>query len=456
MINCLYTNPRSIVNKLLNFQSLVYSKSFDIIGLTETWLSDCIFDNEILPCNYTLFRKDRPSRGGGVLIAVNNNISCQRLNLPDDLEIICIKLNLKDQITVCVTYVPPNSTTTYYDNLFSFLYNLLNDSGKLIVLGDFNFPDIDWDTLSGHSPVSNQFCDLMFWTGLSQLINVPTHNHGNILDLLLTNLDEYINHLQIYPDPLLQSDHYIITFSISISVTTSSKSATYFTFNFSKGDYQGLCNHTIHSDFTPCLLSHDIKFIWHVIEQLLVEGMQLFIPLYKVHSNQDPIWYNSEIRHCINRLRTLRRRYKCHPTNHISSVIDSIENTLQDKIKVAKQDFESHLVNCYTLSNNNKIFKYLRSITKSRNIPSVMNFESLNANTDHSKANLFNQYFHSVFHDPSSNPKIDDLPAIHNSLQSITITVADVYQALISLDVNKSAGIDNISPRITTKLCCSS
>ena len=211
--------------------------------MTETWLSDCIFDNEILPCNYTLFRKDRPSRGGGVLIAVNNNISCQRLNSPKDLEIICIKSNLKDQITVCVTYVPPNSTTTYCDNLFSFLYNLLNDSGKLIVLGDFNFPDIDWDTLSGHSPVSNQFCDLMFRTGLSQLINVPTHNHGNILDLLLTNLDDYINHLQIYPDPLLQSDHYIMTFSIYISVTTSSKSAAYFTFNFSKGDYQGLCNH---------------------------------------------------------------------------------------------------------------------------------------------------------------------------------------------------------------------
>ena len=77
-----------------------------------------------------------------------------------------------------------------------------------------------------------------------------------------------------------------------------------------------------------------------------------------------------------------------------------------------------------------------------------MNFESLNANTDHSKANLFNQYFHSVFHDPSSVPKIDDLPAIHNSLQSITITVADVYQALISLDVNRSAGIGNISPRV--------
>ena len=89
-----------------------------------------------------------------------------------------------------------------------------------------------------------------------------------------------------------------------------------------------------------------------------MDGMQLFIPLYKVHSNQDPIWYNSEIRHCINQLRTLHHRYKRHPTNHISSIINSIENVLQDKIKIAKQNFELHLVDCYASSNNNKIFKY--------------------------------------------------------------------------------------------------
>ena len=94
------------------------------------------------------------------------------------------------------------------------------------------------------------------------------------------------------------------------------------------------------------------------------------------------------------------------------------------------------------------MFKYLRSITKSKNIPSVMTLESLSAKSDYSKVNLFDQYFHSVFHDPSSIPTIDDLPAIHNSLQSITITVADVYQALTSLDVDKATGIDNISPRV--------
>ena len=132
----------------------------------------------------------------------------------------------------------------------------------------------------------------------------------------------------------------------------------------------------------------------------------------------------------------------------ITTVWEYFENVLQDNIKITKQNFELHLVNCYTSSNNNKIFKYLRSITKSKNIPSVMNLASLSAKSNYSKVNLFNKYFHSIFYDPSSIPTIDDLPAIHNSLQSITITVADIYQALISLDVDKATGIDNIYPRV--------
>jgi len=97
-----YANPRSIVNKLEEFQSLVYSKSYDIISLTETWLSDTIYDSEFLPYNYNIFRKDRPSHGGGVLIAFEKNIPCQIIDSPEGLETICIKLTLSSPITVCI------------------------------------------------------------------------------------------------------------------------------------------------------------------------------------------------------------------------------------------------------------------------------------------------------------------------------------------------------------------
>jgi len=96
---------RSIINKLNEFQSLMYSKLYDIIGLTETWLSDTIYDAEILPYNYTIFCKDRPSCGGGVLLAVDNGIPCHQIDSPEDLEAVCINLASISPITVCVIYV---------------------------------------------------------------------------------------------------------------------------------------------------------------------------------------------------------------------------------------------------------------------------------------------------------------------------------------------------------------
>ena len=77
------------------------------------------------------------------------------------------------------------------------------------------------------------------------------------------------------------------------------------------------------------------------------------------------------------------------------------EKALQNTITEAKRTFESDLINTYASANNNNIFK---SITKSNNIPSVMNLESL---TDYSIDNLLNQYFQAVFHDSSFSPNID-------------------------------------------------
>ena len=70
--NCIF------VNKLLPFQSFVYSSSLNILAITETWLSDHIFDKEILPTGFAIYRSDRISRGGGVLI-------CSSLSIPTRL-----------------------------------------------------------------------------------------------------------------------------------------------------------------------------------------------------------------------------------------------------------------------------------------------------------------------------------------------------------------------------------
>ena len=73
------------MNKLSYFQSFVYASNFQIISLSETWLSEAITDLEILPQGYSLYRKDRGSRGGGVMLAISNTLPSKQVLSPPDL-----------------------------------------------------------------------------------------------------------------------------------------------------------------------------------------------------------------------------------------------------------------------------------------------------------------------------------------------------------------------------------
>ena len=62
---------------------MVNQNDSDIVCITETWLSDEIPDNAVAMHGFTLFRKDREKRGGGVAIFVKSNIQCKRLSVPE-------------------------------------------------------------------------------------------------------------------------------------------------------------------------------------------------------------------------------------------------------------------------------------------------------------------------------------------------------------------------------------
>ena len=137
-------NSRSINNKLNQFQNFVYSNKVDIFCVTETWLTDAIYDNEILPTDYSVYRNDRNSRGGGVMIVINNNICSELIPSNSDLEVLSIKIKIKPiSFTVCVVYIPPNSDVTSYDSLSTYLIELSTDNSPIIIAGDFNRPDIN-------------------------------------------------------------------------------------------------------------------------------------------------------------------------------------------------------------------------------------------------------------------------------------------------------------------------
>ena len=177
-----------MTKQLNSFQSYIYSTNFNLIAITETWLSNNILDGEVLPTNYTIYRCDRVSKGGGVLLAVKHDLPSVQLLLSSEIESIAVKITSNKSFIVCVVYVPPVVDDTYYKHLSDLLFSLPLDENVLI-LGDFNLPDIDWDLLSGGTRFSSGFCDLTVDLNLRQLVASSTHKAGNILDLILINSD---------------------------------------------------------------------------------------------------------------------------------------------------------------------------------------------------------------------------------------------------------------------------
>jgi len=133
--------------------------NYDIIIITETWLSDNVNNAELGLCpRYTIFRCDRCStrdvsiRGGGVLIAVKNQFSCRRLPILDNsVEQLFIQISEKSlSLVIGAVYIPPAFDINVYDIHFNAIDILLNNNchSKFLIFGDYNLPNINWQSVN--------------------------------------------------------------------------------------------------------------------------------------------------------------------------------------------------------------------------------------------------------------------------------------------------------------------
>jgi len=109
------------------------------IGLTETWLSNSIFDSEIL--RYTMYRKDRASCGSGVLLVISHEFPCKQLSSPSGLEVITVSVSLAPVVTCCIVYALPNATIEYHTELNNYLATITSLPNPVFNFGDFNMPN---------------------------------------------------------------------------------------------------------------------------------------------------------------------------------------------------------------------------------------------------------------------------------------------------------------------------
>ncbi|XP_011408163.1 PREDICTED: uncharacterized protein LOC105315277 [Amphimedon queenslandica] len=359
-------------------QSFIITSGIEILACTETWLSPYVFNEEFLPPGYSVFRHDRDGRGGGVLLAIRNHIPCFELSSPKDLELVTVNIGLVHQVTLCVLYRPPNASHDYNVSLSNYLNCLAMSPGRIVILGDFNVPDIDWDTLSGDSPFSLYLCDFVFNNNFTQLVHSLTHIKGDILDLVLSSDCFLINCISISKSMPLSSDHYAVFFRLCCSSPRYSRtSLNRPVYNYAKADWEGLVDYLLEFDFSQCFSDSDIDTVWSCFKDILLSSVERFIPRVKKRSlsYHSVPWLRGDLQHNLNQIRTLRRRYARNPTDHIKMKLANEEAEFTTAFCDAKSKYEERLVKEHG-HDQSKIYRYVRHISKSREIPESLSIWS--------------------------------------------------------------------------------
>ena len=186
-------NARSIqtITKRDELELLMSRYQYDVVAITESWLTGEFLDSEVNIPGYTMFRKDRGFvrdnvKGGGVLIYVKDCFcayECDDLNkFKCEAIWINLKLSSKNTVLIGVCYRSPNAVDQEIIELFSAVQTAAKTHA--IILGDFNYPGIDWSTLQCE-PSSKPFLDLVHDCFLHQHVEKPTRDK-HILDMVFS------------------------------------------------------------------------------------------------------------------------------------------------------------------------------------------------------------------------------------------------------------------------------
>lgn len=454
-LKCFYTNARSLVNKLDELNLYLIEEKPDIIGITETWLNSSIDDSELKADGYAVFRRDRDNkykqRGGGVLLLVKEHFNAElRDDLYDNNFPECIWCSIevnKINILVGVCYRPPDTD----QNCVEALINIINKASKhrCLILGDFNFPHLDWlddskldDDHNFVKCINNNF--------LYQKVDKPTRG-DNILDLIFVPDNDLVDNLEV-GEPFANSDHYVLRFDLIIEHSIVSKNVKP-VFDYFKADYDLIRDELKTLDLDNVVDKSSVESFWNTLKSEIIKVRDKYVGIRKSKKNKKQKWVTKKV------IRFRRAKVKAWKAYRASSGDPELYNRYKDKLKLsqsaiseAKKQFEQELAN--NIKRDSKsFFSYVNSKKLvSSSIGQLRDSLGNLVTDDKKRADIFNEYFATVFttEDKSNIPEPEQvfLGSVTDELVDIKITPEMVRSKLDELNVNKSSGPDGLHPKL--------
>ena len=441
-IRVYYVNIRSIRNKIPELRNLIKSSDYDVYCFCETWLES---DNSDLLSNlgFKTFRRDRGSRGGGLIILAKNEIFSKLLYSDEKLEILSISLTFgKKDIHIIVVYIPhpDNEILCKY---WKILGNLLGYNGSTIVIGDFN---VHWQlTKSIKHPDSENFRTMKIFfcklQPLHQLVDSNTRK-DRIIDLVFTRDNSLVKNL-IVLDPFL-SDHNPITFKISVQKNSRFSNVKYL--KFINNSYNVInCNIQNSNILSTLKVATNAEAKWDIFNEFLLDSICKYSHPPRNEIFNKPFKFFDKLY-----IRLIKKKFKLwslyKKTGHkifYEKYITCKQNCVH-RFTLLHKKFENNIFKLKT----KKFYNYIRTSMSNKHIIStVINHQDIILNDDIQIANSFNEYFYSVFSKPKPHLQ-QGTPVISHILDFVGFTENEIRTVLKNLKYSSAVGPNGVPFKI--------
>ena len=419
----------------------------EVIAITETWTNSSICDSYInIPGYKLIVRKDRSDtlggRGGGILLYIKSNIACHEINVPENLiQVAAARINSnKKNLDIHVIYRSPNSSPENNTNINNYIRSINENS---IIVGDFNYPHINWELMSGNSHATD-FIESVSEKFLTQHVTFPTHNGGNTLDLVLSNIP---NRVESVTDcgKLGNSDHVIISTVVKFVITTNVPSHT--VWDFKKANFDEMKAEIAKTSWKEILVN-DVESDWDEFKNRFTHLCHKFVPKKSVKEMKRPPWLKQENIRLIRQKRVAWKNYKNKKEADSEKKFKALQKKVKKAVKNAKHKYESQIAKC-AKTNPKLFYSYLnKKKTNKVNVGPIRREDGSLCHDDKEMTEILNKHYASVF--TKEDPHLPDKqpPCESPKMEDVKFNPSVIAEILKHMKNSSSPGPDEISQRI--------
>ena len=459
-LSCMYTNSDSLINKFDELKDRIKEENPDIIGITEVLPKNSRYIVEKSELNmeeYDIFPESFPRNSNrGVLLYVRKNLKATELKLKSEFrEQVAVKVKYNNtSLTVGCLYRSPNSTNENNSSLLEVINELNQIKGcdNLMIFGDFNFPNINWETATGKSQESNEFIMCMKDNYLVQHVSKPTRSRigqeANILDLILTTDERLVDYID-YSAPLGASDHCILNFKLNCGRPAKDKRTS--RRNFFKADYNAIRDDLRAVNWSEKLYNLELDEMVKTFNSCLNSVIDEHVPIPTEKTMKGSITLSESTRKTIKRKNRMWTRYMESRSPNRYREYCKARNKVRSLVRKERCEKEKKIAETAKV-NPKKFWSYVNSKRKCKTgiaeLHTKIGNHTIVSSQDKDKAETLAEFFGSVFTKESEENMPNLEPSVYGTKSDDRpFTEADILKVLKELNPAKAPGPDDMHPK---------